>query len=257
MSHIKDFADQLQHDVVSDMAEAYFGARKNLEDMITAFDMMVKEFRPMVGKLSVAASTLHFLLLDTKTARDFYISLDIMPSCIPFSHSTSASGLDSVPFAFTRKGKYTQCVAEAYRRFQSVSDEYLNGKYFNDPDMPGRKRLTVHYLRLRALAEHINAEIHKVNEEMSTTGILRQIKGMDPEQAQRERIMGDVCLMEGCELDKTMCFTPLNFDSLELPVVQDLPRLQEVKDAIKDFCGQLYSTNRHDVIRVMNAVLKK
>lgn len=257
MSNIKDFADQLQHEVVSDMAEAYFGARKDLEDMIVAFDRLVDDFRPMINRMSRAAANLHFLLLDTKTARDFYISLDILPSCIPFSHSASADGLDTVPFAFTKKGKYTQCVLEAYKRFQAVSDEYNNGRYFSDPDTSGRKRLTVHYLRLRALAEHINEEIDKVNENMSTTEILRHVKGMEPEALDKERILGDVCLMEGCELDKTLCFTPLDFDSLELPVVQDLPPLREVKDAIKEFCAQLYDTHTHDVVRVLETLLKK
>lgn len=256
MSDIKDFADQLQHDVVSDMAEAYFGARKDLENMISAFDAMVEEFRPMIERLSQAAATLHCLLLDTKTSHDFYISLDIVPSCIPFSHSSCAMGLKSVPFSLTKRGKYVQSVIRAYDHFQAVSNEYNNGRYYNDPDQSGRKRLTVHYIRLRALAEHINDEIRKVNEDMSTTGILRQVKGMDPEQSQRERIMGDVCLMEGCELDKDMCFTPLDFDALGLPVVQDLPQLMKVKKTITEFSNDLFKTRKHDAVHVLGTLLQ-
>lgn len=248
MSGIRDFADQLQQDVVSDMAESYFGARKNLEDMITAFDRMVREFRFMAAKLSRAAATLHRLLLDTDTARDFYIALDILPSCIPFSDGgTSAIDLGPVPFAFTGRGRYAKCVIRAYDRFQKVSDEYLNGRYFDDPEYPGRKRLTIHYLRLRAMAEYINDHVSKVNDQISPTGMLRYVKGMDPDATERERIMGNMCLIEGGDLDTDMCFSAVDFDALGLPVVQDLPPSREVRDAIRAFCNDLYSAHKRDV----------
>ena len=257
MSNIKDFADQLQQDVVSDMAESYFGARKDLEDMINAFGVMVGEFRSMADRLSVAAATLHALLLDPETARDFYIALDVLPSCIPFpEEAPPVLDLGPIPFALTLKGRYAKCVIRAYDQLQKVSDEYLNGRYFNDPELPGRKRLTIHYLRLRALSEHINEEVRKVNEDISATGMLRYVKGMDPDKTEREQLMGNVCLAEGGELDKDMCFSPLDFDSLELPVIQDLPPLREVRDAIREFCYMLSSTRRDDVERIVNDLRK-
>ncbi|BDQ32621.1 hypothetical protein [Pseudodesulfovibrio portus] len=248
MSGIKDFADQLQQDVVSDMAESYFGARKNLEDMINAFDQMVTEFRFMAAKLSKAAAALHKLLLDTDTARNFYIALDILPSCIPFSdNDASEFEPGPVPFAFTGRGRYIKCVVRAYDRFQKVSDEYLNGRYFDDPEHPGRKRLTIHYLRLRAMSQYINDQIHKVNDQISPTGMLRYVKRMNPDVTERERIMGNMCLFEGGELDKDMCFSPMDFSDLKLPVVQDLPPLRKVRDAIRTFCDELYSVRKQDV----------
>lgn len=253
MSSIKDFADQLQQDVVSDMAESYFSQRKRLEDMINAFRTMVEEFRFMAGKLSDAAVMLHTLLLDTVTAQEFYIALDVLPSCIPFPEGKSPiPDFGPVPFALTLRGRYAKCVSWAYDRFQKVSDEYLNGRYYDDPELPGRKQLTIHYLRLRALSEYINEEVHKVNEDISTTGMLRYVKKMDPDVAERENIMGNMCLAEGGELDKDMCFSPLDFDSFELPVVQELPPLQEVRDAIRAFCNVLSSTRRADVERIVN-----
>ena len=257
MSNIEDFANQLHQDVVSDIAESYFGARKNLEDMINAFEVMAEELRSIAGNLSKAAATLHKLLLDSTTTCDFYTYLNIEPCCIPFScEAASTLDLGPVPFAFTCRGRYTKSVIRAYDHFQKASDEYLNGRYFDDPDRPGRKRLTVHYLRLKALSEYINGEVVRVNEQISATGMLRYVKEMDPDKMEREKIMGDVCLLEGGGLDKDMCFTPLDFDSLELPVVQDMPSVREAQDAIRMFCKKLYSTNKHEVERIVDDLRK-
>ena len=133
-----------------------------------------------------------------------------------------------------------------------MADEYLHGRYYDDPERPGRKRLTVHYNRLKALSEHINGEVRRVNEQLSATGMLRYVKEMDPEIVKREKIMGNACLLEGGGLDKDMCFTPLDFDSLALPVVQDMPPARDVQDAIRQFCKKLYSTNKHDVERIVD-----
>lgn len=257
MTDIKEFADQLQQEVVTDMAENYFGTRKNLEDMTEGFQNMVEELRRLVPRLSRAASSLHYLLLDRHTARDFYIALDIVPSCIPFGEDgTDAPDLYSIPFAFTARGRYEKCVLAAYHGFQRVADEYLNGKYYQDPEHPKRKRLTVHYLRMRALCEHINEEVDRVNKGMSASATLRYVKSMDPVRMEREQAIGQVCMNEGCSLDGEMKFSPLDFDSLGLPVVQDLPALYKVRTNIVHFCRDLYAEREND-IKAMLSSLKK
>lgn len=251
MSDFEDFANQLQQDVVSEMAETYFCTRKNLDDMIVAFNLMALEFKAMVPKLSQAAARLHLLLLDHATARDFYIALDILPSCIPFNDEVPRPFFHSLPFAFTSLGRFERCVCRSYDLFQKSADEYLNGRYFNDPERPGRKRLTVHYIRLKALAEHINEEVIRVNENLSPSGTLRYVKGMDPTQVAKEKILGEACLIEDCALDRDLRFEPIDFAALELPVVQDLPSLRTVKCAICDFCKAIYPSRKADILKAM------
>ena len=252
MSDLKDFADQLQEEVVSDMAESYFGARKDLDNMLAAFKVMADELKNIVPRLSQSAARLHVLLLDRETARNFYISLDILPSCIPFTDEVPRPFFDSLPFAFTTLGRYERCVCRAYDRFQKTADEYLNGRYFDDHERPGRKRLTVHYLRLRALAEHINEEIVKVNDNMSPSGTLRFVRNMDPAQVAREDILGEACLVEGCGMDRDLRFEKIDFGELDLPLVQDLPPLRLVKNGIHEFCRGMYPARKKDMVKAMS-----
>lgn len=254
MADFRDIADQLQQEVVSDMAESYFGARKELDDKIAGFNFMVQEFRSLVPRLSQAAARLNHLLLDKRTARDFYIALDIVPSCIPAGDDEVSPFFDKLPWALTGSGRYVRCICRAYDLLQKAADDYLNGHYYPDPDVPGRKRLTIHYLRLRALAEHINDEVERVNTEMSPSGTLRYVKRMDPEQSEREDVIGAACLTEGCGLDADLEFQGVDFKGLNLPVVQDLPRLSMVKPAITQFCKRIYPSRKQDILSSMHAL---
>ena len=58
MTDFKDYADELQQEVVTDMAETYFGARKDIDDMLEVFDKMVGELRRHEPLLSQAAARL-------------------------------------------------------------------------------------------------------------------------------------------------------------------------------------------------------
>ncbi|QJB57763.1 hypothetical protein [Pseudodesulfovibrio sp. zrk46] len=254
MTDFRDIADQLQQEVVTDMAETYFGTRRELDDKIRGFELMVDEFRGLVPRLSQAAARLNLLLLDAPTARDFYIALDIVPSCIPVPSEYVRPFFDKLPWAFTGGGRYARCVCRAYDLLQKAADDYLNGHYYPDPDVPGRKRLTVHYLRLRALAEHINDEVERVNTELSPSSTLRYVKRMDTEQSEREDVIGLACLTDGCGLDNDLKFDGIDFNGLNLPVVQDLPRISSVKEAIKDFCKEIYPARKQDITIAMNAL---
>ncbi len=254
MSDLKDFANQLQQEVVTDMAASYFGDRKNLDDMIVVFNSMVEEFRAQEPRLFQAAARLHRLLLDRQTARDFYIALDIVPSCIPFTDEVPRPFFDTLPLSLTGTGRYKRCIYRAYDLFQKVADEYLNGQYYDDPEMKGRKRLTVHYLRLKALAEHINEEVVRVNESISPSGALRYVRAMDPVQVERENMIGQACLIEGCGLDADLKFSPIDFDGLGLAVVQDLPSLFKVKPQIRLFCKEIYPSRKQDIQDAMAAL---
>jgi len=256
VSDLKEFADQLQQEVVSDMAETYFGARKDLEQMIEAFGRWVEELRTHGPKLFQAAARLHRLLLDKDTARDFYIALDVVPSCIPFPDEPPRPFFDKLPMALTLLGRYERCVFRAYDLFHLAADEYLNGRYFDDPEHKGRKRLTVHYLRLKALAEHLNGEIEKVNRR-PVCNALQYVKSMDPVKLQHERLMGDLECGGAEALNRDLLFAPIDFDGLGLPVVQDLPSLYKVKGAIKAFCSSIYPARKDDIRRAMDSLIER
>jgi len=255
VSDISDFADQLQADVISDMAESFFGDRKELDNALDAFVLMVREFLPVIETLFRAAATLRLLLLDEATADAFCAELGLDPGRIPPSEGAPLLVRESLPFALTAKGRYSVCVETAYQGLFDAIRDYLHGRYYNDPKRPGRKRMTIHYKRLEEIADIINEKIHKANNERSVSSVLREVKNMNPEQMEREDMLGDVCYKTGGNLDKDMCFMPIDFEGYCFPEVEELPPLNEIRPALKRFCKGVYSERREEALKVMDTLL--
>lgn len=254
MSDISDFADQLQQDVVSDMAESFFGSRKELDDALEAFADMIREFLPVVERLYRAEATLRLLLLDESAADECFRRLGIDPAVIPQAEGAAILPRESLPFALTGRRRYTTCVLDAYEQLRRTVQDYLHGQYYDDPVQKGRKRLTMHYRRLEEVAAYINEKIRKANEESSVTSVLREVKRLDPVKMEREQIMGDVYLKEGCGLDNDMCFVPIDFKGYQFPEVADLPPLKDLREPLKAFCAELYARRRDEARKAMKTL---
>jgi hypothetical protein len=251
VSDINDFADQLQADVISDMAESFFGDRKELDNALEAFALMVEEFMPVIETLFRAAATLRLLLLDEATADAFCKDLGLDPCRIPPSEEASILVRESLPFALTAKGRYVACVEAAYQGLFDAIRDYLHGHSYNDPKRPGRKRMTMHYKRLEEIADIINEKIHKANNDRSVSSVLREVKNMNPEQMEREDLLGNVSYCKGEGLDRDMCFMPIDFDGYRFPEVVELPPVNEIRPALKRFCKRVYSQRRDDALKAM------
>ncbi|MEZ7195540.1 hypothetical protein [Pseudodesulfovibrio karagichevae] len=252
MSDISDYADQLQADVISDMAESFFGDRKELDNALEAFAAMVEEFLPVIENLFRAAATLRLLLLDEATADAFCAELGLESCRIPPSEGAPILVHQSLPFALTGKGRYVHCVEAAYRGLFDALRDYIHGRCYNDPKRPGRKRMTMHYKRLEEIADIINEKIHKANNDRSVSSVLREMKNMNPEQMEREDLLGDVCYRRGEGFDSDMCFMPIDFDGYHFPEVVELPPLNEVEPALKRFCKRVYAERPDDVRKAVD-----
>lgn len=250
MSMLKDFADSLHEEVITEMAQTYFGERKNVDDMIVALHGWVVELKKMERDLAASAGRLHYLLVNRDLARQFYIALDVVPHCIPLSFMTPPKPLFiNYPFGLTSRMRYTNYVLEAYHLFERDVDRYINGEYYTEPGSK-RKRLTIHYLRVKALCEYVNEAIDKVNTRLSPSATLNYLRAMESDES---KIGGlDVaCNGKECALDRDMRFNPIEFSSLGLREIQELPQASKVRGAIKDYCRWLWKEHRDKVLQTL------
>lgn len=251
MADYSELADKLQHEVVTDMAESYFGDRKSLDDMIEAFGDMTNDLRDVMPRLYQSASRLFRLLLDREGVTRFSESLGITFEGLPFADDQPCTTPEPLPFALTTMGRYEKCIRAAYQHLRRQIQEYMHGRYY---DHEGRKRVTMHYHRLKAVAEMINQRVERVNSDMTPSGTLRYVKKMDPVQSEREKVMGQACLVDGCGLDKDLQFAFIDFKGLGFPELNELPPLDEVRPSIKEYCKQIDPSRRQEIKDVMEAL---
>lgn len=252
MNGLDDFAEGLQQEVVSEIADNYFGARKSLDEMIEALDSWASELNRQVERIGRVAGNLHSLFLDQRQCRDLYSAIGVNPDEMPLKHGAFDSMLmPSVPFAFTGAGRYSKWVFAAYRELAKFVDVYLNGEYYVDPeDSNRRKHLTVHYIRFRTMVDFVNEHIDRVNERMASGDTLRYVKSMDPAFMEKEKTL-DAGMENYQTLSQGMRYEPIVFEDYGIPEYPHLPAPDTVRDEILHFAGEVYRNHKSEVVRLL------
>lgn len=252
MSFFDDFADGLEQEVLSEVAEGFFGPRKRLDEMIEGLEYLLRQFRELEKWLGYRAELLHYLLMGREKVKSFYEHIGVDPARIPFDFfCPNKSALPRLPWALTSRSRYTKLVLSAYADFRQAADDYMHGRYYNDPKQKGRKRLTIHYDRIIKIVQGINQAVDKVNSEISPSCLLEYVKSFDADMVEKEKIAGGTYQGDHCTLDGDLCYDPVDLEVLELKEMPELPALEEAESRIRKFCFELYSENKVQVGKLL------
>ncbi len=255
MSFFDDFADGLEQEVLSEMADGFFGPRKRLDDMLEGLDFLLRQFRELEKWLGYRAELLHYLLMGRQRVRAFYEAIGIDPASIPFEfYCANKPSFPKLPWAFTSKGRYNKLVLSAYDDFQQAAEDYMHGRYYNDPNQKGRKRLTIHYNRIIKIIQGINEAVAKVNSEISPSSLLGYVKSFDAGMVEKEKVAGGMYQGDHCALDGDLCYRPVDLEALELKEMPSLPKLEEAAPRIKAYCSGLYAANKPQIAKLLSEI---
>jgi hypothetical protein len=191
------------------------------------------------------------VLLDDRAARSLLGGLGV--DAAPFAAAAERAGADlriSVAPLWSRKRRYRFLVAEAYRRLAAAVDSYLHGISHGagtETDMG-----PVYYHLVREMAALINQRIEVVNRQCSPSELLQYVKQFDPVQIERECITGGGS--PGNRLDAGLCFKPLDFDALALPVFPLLAPPDQARDALVAAADAVYRTRPAAADRLLDEI---
>jgi hypothetical protein len=231
MSLYDKLSESLSDEVMTDMAEEFFGARRALEEDLEFFGVMVERLKARRRDVQNAYAVLRRLLLDDVEAEALMRSLGLEDHLADLAGGTMDMALLRRPprvLYFSRR--YARALFWAYSYFYKTLDAYRHGQWRDDPRQKGRKTLSVHYEQAREFCRRLNERIEDLNTHCSPACALQRVKSMDPEQVERERITGATFTDYACGLDDAMAFKPVEFPEEALPEYCDAP---EPKDAEK------------------------
>ncbi len=253
MKGIDDLADSLTTEILVEMADSFFGARKAIDEEKERFEIQASAVKA-IGEATLGRLVLlHGLLLDEEHVRDFYLSLGVTPdNYLRLVRDTSDTMKISIPFALTRKKRYAKLLIKAYGEAAGAVRGYLHGEYYNDPKVPGRKRLTPSFELLSAWAEKINASVKKVNENHSPSSVLSFSKSLNGAQVRHESISEATIDGYSNTLDKSLAIHPLDFQAYGLKEFPELPPLESAGDQVVNFARRLYKQHEERI----NALLE-
>lgn len=247
-------SESLAEEVLSDMAENFFGTRTQLERRIDRLYAHRRRLQQKARRVAGAAALLRRLLLDEAETRRLGEALGVAFDQFPADPAAPSSPPPHLPFALTRRGVFTQLVLEACADLRALREEYMLGRYIPDPENPGRMRVTVNYTSLQKFCERLNADIDRVNRQSSPSQILQYVKRFDVIQEERANILGSGFDGKTALIDQRMAFEKIDFDALGLPVFPALPPAAKAQVPIKKFCRDLYRRRSAEILEMMRTL---
>lgn len=248
MAQYDNFNDPLVEEVLTDVANNFFGVRRELENMTELFYSYAEKLRIKEAEVGAKAGLLNYLLLNGRAAGDFYrsVSIDLPENLLNSEFSYEILPV-ILPYAFTAKGEFIRLVLHAYNALQRGCDEYINGKeadYSDEKDSDN----SVYYKLIMNMCDLVNQKINTVNSHMSPRSALQYVKNFNSEILSKEQITGGMTFgRQECDINQKLAFQPIDFNSLKLKKYPELPEQYKVSSEIILFCKKLYSKNKQDI----------
>jgi len=250
-------ADSLADETLKEAADHFFGERKSIEDALRVYRENVEKLRDIQMRVEACQANLHFLLNrgESGTVAAFYRQIGVDPDELPRPDPEASADLKQLqlPRGFGSRSRYARLVCNAYSSFVTEAHDYMNGRYYDDPQDPRRKRITVNYRQLANFCREVNERIDKANQYNSPSQILQFFKQLDIERSEKESQIG---VPTHYSLDEEMSYAPEDFACARLASYPDLPPLSQVEGRIKQFAAQVCSSSPDEIRRLLEMVKK-
>lgn len=252
MKGIDDLTASLTTELLVEMADSFFGARKALDEEKERFQTQVSVVKALGEATLDRISLLHRILLEDAYVRELYASLGVSPEPFIRLVQEPSNWKISPPFALTSRKRYEKLILRTYGEAARYVHRYLHGEYYDDPQLPGRKRLSPSYLQLETWAAAINKKIRKVNEGHSPSSVINFSKSLNGSQVRYECISEATIDGYSNSLDQSLAISSLDFQASGLHALPELPVREKVKPQLVQFARGLYKQHKERI----NALLE-
>lgn len=239
------FADALYEEVMGEMAGTFFGTRTRLEKYTQVLLDMADKLRKQIAEVIRQGRILHYLLPEFRALYDL-LGLDGERLAVLFHPEADMHPVfsGSAPLALTGAGRYYKVIVRAYEHLFLGVDGYMHGTHSDHPDKSGRKVLSLHYWQVRQFCDNLNMRIRDINQFQSPSEALQVIRTMQPDEMERQRIVGASVNGYAQHLDQEMTLAEVDFASLNLPEFPEFPHPDEIKTELAEVSRQCYAGHR-------------
>lgn len=255
MSSQKTLADSLEQEVLTEMAGTFFGARKNVDDLLDEFHREVEELKAREGAVYARVLFLRGLLLGFEGETAFFRALGLAETPFSQEHGRVMDTWrpERLPSALLPSWRWRKAVELAYSELCKSCEVYEHGEYTEDRRRRGKKVLTVNRQQVLRLADYLNGRIAKLNQEMSPSSVLQYARSIrSGDDMGKGSIMNEL----GAEsLDRGLTFQPLDLAALGLWQAPKLPKPEACAEKIRTFCDEYYGPRKAALARALERAL--
>jgi hypothetical protein len=239
MQSKKDLIEPLVDDILSDVADSFFTARRSLEAQIDLFHESVKELHGMAADIHQRAALLNLLLVEDRQAKAFYRMLGLeAETFLAAADVDPRSILPDMPSGFGFNNRYTKLVFDVYSRLKEGCDIYMNGQADASKTYTAPEGEKIYYRLIVKMHQLLNDEIIRINETISPSCTLQFAKAFKPDVLAKEKVTGGG-MTSAMYLDDKLCYRPIDLSALGLMEFPLFPKIDDVKAPVKRFCKDL------------------
>lgn len=251
------YADDLKHELLTEMAENFFSRRRRLDERLENFAVLQDRVARTGLRCLARWRSFRALLLDSEAGDRFLASLGFAVNrllAFPLPEPTEPVGLGR-SLALTGAGRYRKTVLRCYRVLWQELVEYNEGSYAPDPLEPRRMRRIPGYEHLMELGGELNEEIAAVNASQCPSDMLQFTKTLDPARLEQEHACNGA---SGCGdgLNRDLAYVPLDLQALAAPPLSVPPSPDAVAETLSDLARQLYAASPQAAKAALDAVAK-
>ena len=245
MSH-EDFSESLAEEVLTDMANNFFGDRVQLEEKIKLLHRTADLLRRKEAKIKDKAAFLHYLMVTPKAARSLYEAISVDTDAFPVKGELLENVLpDVAPSALTRKGEYVKWVLWAYETLAVACLNYNCGTLTDRPEKEGIQADDADYRLLESMCILINEEVDRINRRCLPSQVLQAAKRFNQATQAKEYFTGGGTYYgDECTLNKNLAFKHIEFSSLNVKKISELPPVDNVRAPLIKVAKINYAQNK-------------
>lgn len=250
MGSYEDIAEALAQEVLTDVAESFFGTRKHIDDMTELLNIYVQRLKDFEKEVCARAGLINYLFILPNHVKNFFDTLAVQSSDAFINCKFSSHVLPKkLRFSFTAKGEFLEWVTYAYSSLQQSCHEYLYGRGIDDTGAKSIYRKDIYLNLVKNMCRLINDRIERVNKDMPPFSILQYVRQFDPEYESKAHLAIAGYQGESSGINEKLAYQPINFNSFQLTEFPELPPIDKVLKEITDFSNQFYSWHKDDLVR--------
>jgi hypothetical protein len=246
-------SDPLVGEILTEVAESFFGARKELEKNLEQFYAYVATLQANENSVAAKAQFLNYLLINPDVAARFYGLLKIDWRAIAPEGRLLQHWLPpAIPFALSARRQFAKLLLLGYDELRRACRAHVNGPGREDRQENHAQEIPVYYNLVKEMSFLVNEKIRKLNESFSPSSVLQFARKLNhPDVEMTARLAGMAYAEAGRRIDRKLMYPPIRFEDLRLKTFPDLPPREMVHSKIIEFCSQVYHGHKNEIRRLI------
>lgn len=248
MKKIDQFSDTLTEETLKEAADTFFGKRKEVEEDLELLHKQARELQRQAADIEGLLSGMNYILAKGRASKAFWAGLghDALSEYLPRWQNEVL-----LPRAWTRKGRFFSLMHKLYSQVSEKIEVYVHGRYIDDPEIKGRKKLTSNLTTLKNHANKLNETIQKVNACQSPDEVMAFARRLDVETSDKKQFTGSGLIYD---YDRDLCLPPLEMDSLGVKEYPELPADKQAMNRLEQTSREVYARFRQEIDPVLDEI---